>query len=140
MDINDRNTLITLLDQALSSKEDTVKALLQSLLVTVSLVHAEDKSPQGPLAEILNSYTELQDTIRHMNNRIIELSGRIKTLESIHNTQVAKALKGTKPTGIWVDDDYDVPHRRPWDMSENVYDDSYKEIVKRTIANMKNKR
>ena len=78
MNLNDRDTLIKLLDRAMSSNNESVKEMLQSLLITVSLVHADDKLTKGPLDQILTSMRDMQETMKHMQRKMSDLEDRIQ--------------------------------------------------------------
>jgi hypothetical protein len=83
MDIEDRDTLIKLLDKAMCSKELAVKDLLQSLLVTTALVHADDKKVCGPLYDMITNMHAMQATMCDMSNSIDSLNNKIRKLESM---------------------------------------------------------
>jgi len=82
MESNDINLLIKVLDKAITSDSETVKQLLQSLLVTVSLVHADNPNNKGPLAEMLDDLAYYEERISALEysmqnmNQIMERNER----------------------------------------------------------------
>jgi len=126
MDIDDRDTLIKLLDQALSSKEESVRTLLQSLLVTTALVHSEDETPiVGPLTELLNDVQGMKSDMATLKNRIDRLNSKVLELGS--NTPKSVRPKIVK-TDRWVAD----PDR--WSEDYPKYD-KWKKMQKSTMEN-----
>lgn len=81
MDVSDTNELVRILDAALTSDHAEVKSILQNLLVTVSLVHAEDKK-LGPLTTIVKDYVELKKRMDNMVSRLSQLDDKVRILES----------------------------------------------------------
>jgi hypothetical protein len=82
MEAADTDTMIKLLDKALSSNADEVKSILQSLLVTTALVHADDKIAPGPLLKILEEFNLMKKTMVDMGNHIQRLEHTLDEMKS----------------------------------------------------------
>lgn len=70
MHVNEIDTLIRLLDAAITSDNETVKQQLQSLLVTVSLVHSDDNFHGGPFSSMARRMDKLESTVMQINDHI----------------------------------------------------------------------
>lgn len=70
MNVNDTEELIKLLDAAITSDNAAIKQQLQSLLVTVSLVHGGEDSKFGPFRNILHRVTDLEYKLEQVTDYI----------------------------------------------------------------------
>ena len=70
MQIDDNEELIRLLDAAISSDNPSIKQQLQSLLVTVSIVHGGDDSKFGPFRNMLHRMTDLEHKLEQVTDYI----------------------------------------------------------------------
>ncbi len=129
MDTNDINIMIKLLDQAITSNNTTVKELLQSLLVTVSLIHADDKKKFGPISEMVNSVQMLRQNLIDMQHTIESMTRRIEHLEATLNKKDMLKIPSskrvdpyTRPNPFKVPNSYD-------DISFASFEDYIKEYV-----------
>jgi hypothetical protein len=82
MDTNDTDIMIKLLDKAMSSNSEEVKAILQNLLVSVSLIHADDNIALGPLAKILDQFNNMQQKLSDMSNHISRLENKLNDMRA----------------------------------------------------------
>jgi hypothetical protein len=91
MNINDKETIIKLLDKALVSNSNEVKEILQSLLITVALIHSDDKLKDGPLTKLFNDNY-------HLEKRLDAVESNIRRLEKeiINNTKNENRTKTNK--------------------------------------------
>lgn len=135
MNLNDEDTLIRLLDQALSSKEESVKNLLQSLLVTVSLVHAEDRAPQGPIVDLLDTVTKLQDQVASLNSMTTALCQRLDSLES-RTTKIASIQQMSQIVMDKYNCGQDAVIKKMYDHTSPSSE--YTDLLKKITARMKN--
>lgn len=133
MDINDKEALIRLLDKAMTSDNETVKEMLQSLLVTVSLIHADDKLTKGPLNKILSEVIAMRDSMAQLQRKMSELESKVnKSLVS------PSSIPRIKPS-IYDDDDEirrkyreRIKQKSAWDASNGArWDDTIKRMLDR---------
>ena len=133
MDINDKEALIRLLDKAMTSDNETVKEMLQSLLVTVSLIHADDKLTKGPLDKILSEVIGMRDSMAQLQRKMSELESKVnKSLVS------PSSIPRIKPS-IYDDDDEirrkyreRIKQKSAWDDSNGArWDDTIKRMLDR---------
>ena len=133
MDINDKEALIRLLDKAMTSDNETVKEMLQSLLVTVSLIHADDKLTKGPLDKILSEVIAMRDSMAQLQRKMSELESKVnKSLVS------PSSIPRIKPS-IYDDDDEirrkyreRIKQKSAWDDSNGArWDDTIKRMLDR---------
>lgn len=73
MDQNDTETLIRILDRAITSDSPEIKQQLQSLLVTVSLVHGGESYREGPLAELVQRVQRIENDHHRLTKAVERL-------------------------------------------------------------------
>lgn len=137
MDINDKEALIRLLDKAMTSDNETVKEMLQSLLVTVSLIHADDKLTKGPLDKILSEVIAMRDSMAQLQRKMSELESKVnKSLVS------PSSIPRIKPS-IYDDDDEIRRKYRERIKQKSAWDDSngarWDDTIKRMLDRMQKK-
>ena len=137
MDINDKEALIRLLDKAMTSDNETVKEMLQSLLVTVSLIHADDKLTKGPLDKILSEVIGMRDSMAQLQRKMSELESKVnKSLVS------PSSIPRIKPS-IYDDDDEIRRKYRERIKQKSAWDDSngarWDDTIKRMLDRMQKK-
>lgn len=94
--------LIRLLDAAMTSDNAGIKAQLQSLLVTASLVHGGDENaPGGPLAALFASMREMEADISRLRQRITDLEHYQKK-DSMRTTS-----SSTRWSNVYLDDGWE---------------------------------
>lgn len=123
MDLNDTDTLIRLLDRAMSSNNETVREMLQSLLVTVSLIHADDKLAKGPLDQLLTGMREMQEDVKYMQRKMDELE------KELHRSRSASVTRPRPYTSIYDNDDDFGGWRKRDHEDDNAWGDSIKRIL-----------
>ena len=137
MDINDKEALIRLLDKAMTSDNETVKEMLQSLLVTVSLIHADDKLTKGPLDKILSEVIAMRESMAQLQRKMSELESKVnKSLVS------PSSIPRIKPS-IYDDDDEIRRKYRERIKQKSAWDDSngarWDDTIKRMLDRMQKK-
>ena len=70
MNANDTEELIKLLDAAITSDNAAIKQHLQSLLVTVSLVHGGEDTKFGPFRNLMHRITDLEYKLEQVTDYI----------------------------------------------------------------------
>jgi hypothetical protein len=105
MDTNDTDAMIKLLDKAMSSNIEEVKSMLQSLLVTTALVHAEDKMALGPLAKILEEFNLMKKKMADMSNHISRLESKLDEIRNPASIYPTKRDPYDGYTTKWQDQD-----------------------------------
>lgn len=120
MDTNDTNVMIELFDKALNSNSTEVKSILQSLLVTTALVHADDKIPPGPLVKILDEVQAMRKAMMELNHHVVRLEQKINDVKSSIGVSSRKRVTS-------YDENYDYTDR--W-QDDKTWEESIKKMIK----------
>lgn len=81
-DIN-LETLVDLLDKAMSSEDPIIKDQLRKLLMVVALTNTGNASEKidGPLSAVFNDFAKLQATVNALTRKVDAFSGNYNAIE-----------------------------------------------------------